>query len=51
MTLTLAHGGAQIIRDAVVVNDDWKRGTNAAGEHGLFPANYVEPIVELVSGK
>lgn len=24
------------------VDDDWWEGTNAAGERGLFPANYVE---------
>ncbi|KAK6531950.1 hypothetical protein TWF694_003114 [Orbilia ellipsospora] len=29
-----------------MVDDDWWQGTNEQGETGLFPSNYVEPIMD-----
>ncbi|KAK6337972.1 hypothetical protein TWF696_001445 [Orbilia brochopaga] len=34
----------QIVGMIEMVDDDWWQGTNEAGETGLFPSNYVEPI-------
>ncbi|EWC44915.1 hypothetical protein DRE_00974 [Drechslerella stenobrocha 248] len=34
----------QIVGMIELVDDDWWQGTNEAGETGLFPSNYVEPI-------
>ncbi|KAI5846156.1 hypothetical protein BZA05DRAFT_357600 [Tricharina praecox] len=32
----------QVVTDIDMVDDDWWRGTNALGQEGLFPSNYVE---------
>ena len=41
---------AQIIADSSLASDEWRRGTNQRGIHGLFPANYVEELRPLVRG-
>ncbi|KAK9448341.1 uncharacterized protein V1518DRAFT_418715 [Limtongia smithiae] len=40
--IDLAEG--EIITNIEEVDDGWWSGVNSAGEHGLFPANYVELI-------
>ncbi|KAG0124710.1 hypothetical protein HOY82DRAFT_617655 [Tuber indicum] len=32
----------QVVGEIDMVDEDWWAGRNAAGEHGLFPSNYVE---------
>lgn len=39
------HEGAYVT-NIDMVDDDWWMGTNAEGESGLFPANYVEVVQE-----
>ncbi|KAF2831481.1 actin binding protein-like protein [Ophiobolus disseminans] len=34
----------EYVTDIDMVDDDWWMGTNAQGERGLFPANYVELV-------
>ncbi|KAA8908643.1 hypothetical protein FN846DRAFT_906069 [Sphaerosporella brunnea] len=34
----------QVVTDIDMVDEDWWRGTNALGQEGLFPSNYVELI-------
>jgi len=34
----------EIVTDIDMVDEDWWMGTNAQGERGLFPANYVELV-------
>ncbi|TGZ77370.1 hypothetical protein EX30DRAFT_323688 [Ascodesmis nigricans] len=36
----------QVVTDIEMVDEDWWAGTNSAGQHGLFPSNYVELIQE-----
>jgi len=38
--ISLAEG--QVVGEIDMVDEDWWAGRNAAGEHGLFPSNYVE---------
>ncbi|RPA98035.1 hypothetical protein L873DRAFT_1790559 [Choiromyces venosus 120613-1] len=38
--ISLVEG--QVVGEIDQVDDDWWAGRNAAGEHGLFPSNYVE---------
>ncbi|KAK6523477.1 hypothetical protein TWF281_001459 [Arthrobotrys megalospora] len=40
--LELVEG--QVVGMIEMVDEDWWHGTNEAGESGLFPSNYVEPI-------
>ncbi|EPS37237.1 hypothetical protein H072_9085 [Dactylellina haptotyla CBS 200.50] len=42
--LELVEG--QIVGMIEFVDDDWWQGTNESGETGLFPSNYVEPIMD-----
>ncbi|KAF3923097.1 Vinexin [Dactylellina cionopaga] len=36
----------QVVGMIEMVDDDWWQGTNESGETGLFPSNYVEPIMD-----
>ncbi|KAG0637958.1 hypothetical protein HOY80DRAFT_907008 [Tuber brumale] len=38
--ISLVEG--QVVGEIDMVDEDWWAGRNAAGEHGLFPSNYVE---------
>jgi len=42
--LDLVEG--QYVTNIEMVDDDWWMGTNAKGETGLFPSNYVELVEE-----
>ncbi|KAF3933897.1 Vinexin [Dactylella cylindrospora] len=36
----------QVVGMIEMVDEDWWQGTNESGETGLFPSNYVEPIMD-----
>jgi len=40
----------EYVTDIDMVDEDWWMGTNAQGERGLFPANYVELVEDDDSG-
>lgn len=40
----------EYVTDIDMVDEDWWMGTNAEGERGLFPANYVEIVEDDDSG-
>ncbi|CUS10497.1 unnamed protein product [Tuber aestivum] len=44
--ISLVEG--QVIGEIDLVDEDWWAGRNAAGEHGLFPSNYVELMEDTV---